>query len=183
MLIDAGRSGAVAEPPEGEGAPAPGAQRDADAAASCAGRLRASGLRVTSSRLHVLQILAASGGRWTSPDEIYRALLARGVATTVASVYSALRTMEARGLVLREFHSGVNGAKAVYLAAPGTSGDGLEPAVFIVCRQCNADRQVRDRLLRRQLESAARRQGLAAAGQRLTLYITCERCAEGGARG
>ncbi len=175
------RSGmAAAEIPENAGLDRPAGRtgaRAADSSAFCMAKLRAAGLRVTLPRLHILEFLTSEPNQWMCLEEVHQALVKRGDLVTVAAVYKAINEMESRGIVLREFRNGTNGAKAVFVMNPKIIRNATERAVFAVCRQCSSSRLIDDPRVRDQLEAATRKLGLVAAKDHLTLYITCEKCA------
>jgi Fe2+ or Zn2+ uptake regulation protein len=92
-----------------------------------AARLRAAGLRVTRQRLSVLDALAALGGHRTA-DEVAAALREVGAPLPRASLYHALRSMEAAGLLL------------VADAGPGAARYEIASSWHhhLVCRSCGA---------------------------------------------
>ena len=71
--------------------------------------LRDAGLKVTSPRLKILEVLETSEERHLSAEGIYRELLARGHEFGLATVYRVLAQFEGAGLVDRHnFESGVS---------------------------------------------------------------------------
>ena len=71
--------------------------------------LRDAGLKVTSPRLKILEVLETSDERHLSAEGIYRALLDRGHEFGLATVYRVLAQFEGAGLVDRHnFESGVS---------------------------------------------------------------------------
>jgi Fur family ferric uptake transcriptional regulator len=82
--------------------------------------LRKAGLKVTSPRLKVLEILETNAARHLSAEAIYKALLAAGEELGLATVYRVLTQFETAGLVTRHnFESGM----AVFELADGTHHD------------------------------------------------------------
>lgn len=71
--------------------------------------LRNAGLKVTSPRLKILEVLETSDERHLSAEGIYRTLLARGHEFGLATVYRVLAQFEGAGLVDRHnFEGGVS---------------------------------------------------------------------------
>ena len=71
--------------------------------------LRKAGLKVTSPRLKVLEILDSASTRHLSAEAIYRALLVSGEQLGLATVYRVLTQFERAGLVTRHnFESGTS---------------------------------------------------------------------------
>jgi Fur family ferric uptake transcriptional regulator len=82
--------------------------------------LRNAGLKVTSPRLKVLQILEHSQQRHMSAEAIYRALLDSGEELGLATVYRVLTQFERAGLVSR---NNFEGGQAVFELADRTHHD------------------------------------------------------------
>jgi len=82
--------------------------------------LRKAGLKVTSPRLKVLQILEHSQQRHMSAEAIYRALLDSGEELGLATVYRVLTQFERAGLVSR---NNFEGGQAVFELADRTHHD------------------------------------------------------------
>lgn len=82
--------------------------------------LRKAGLKITSPRLKVLEILETNAARHLSAEAIYKALLAAGEELGLATVYRVLTQFERAGLVTRHnFESGTS----VFELADGTHHD------------------------------------------------------------
>jgi Fur family transcriptional regulator, stress-responsive regulator len=92
-----------------------------------AGRLRAAGMRVTSTRLAILDVLQQ--GRHLSTDEVARAVRERVGHVTLQAVYEALAAFSEAGL-LRRIDIGTGPAR--YEARVGDNHHHL------VCRRCGA---------------------------------------------
>jgi len=82
--------------------------------------LRKAGLKVTSPRLKVLQILESHSERHLSAEGIYRALLDSGEELGLATVYRVLTQFEHAGLVRRH---NFEGATSVFELADRTHHD------------------------------------------------------------
>ena len=83
--------------------------------------LRKAGLKVTSPRLKVLEVLEHSRQRHLSAEAIYRALLDSGEELGLATVYRVLTQFERAGLVSR--HNFEGGGTAVFELADRTHHD------------------------------------------------------------
>jgi Fur family ferric uptake transcriptional regulator len=82
--------------------------------------LRKAGLKITSPRLKVLEILETNVARHLSAEAIYKALLTAGEELGLATVYRVLTQFERAGLVIRHnFESGTS----VFELADGTHHD------------------------------------------------------------
>ncbi|MGI9258490.1 MAG: ferric iron uptake transcriptional regulator [Gammaproteobacteria bacterium] len=82
--------------------------------------LRKAGLKVTSPRLKVLEILETSAERHLSAEAIYKALITAGEELGLATVYRVLTQFERAGLVARH---NFEGGTAVFELADGTHHD------------------------------------------------------------
>ncbi|HET8940629.1 MAG TPA: ferric iron uptake transcriptional regulator [Rudaea sp.] len=68
--------------------------------------LRNAGLKVTHPRMRILEILADSGGKHMTAEDIYRRLLEHQDDIGLATVYRVLTQFEAAGLVLKHNFEG-----------------------------------------------------------------------------
>lgn len=82
--------------------------------------LRKAGLKVTSPRLKVLEILETSAERHLSAEAIYKALIGAGEELGLATVYRVLTQFERAGLVAR---LNFEGGTSVFELADGTHHD------------------------------------------------------------
>ena len=82
--------------------------------------LRDAGLKVTTPRLKILEILENGASRHLSAEEIYRALSEAGHEIGLATVYRVLTQFEQAGLVTRH---NFEGATAVFELADGSHHD------------------------------------------------------------
>jgi Fur family transcriptional regulator, ferric uptake regulator len=82
--------------------------------------LRKAGLKITSPRLKVLEILEKSEARHLTAENIYRALLDSGEELGLATVYRVLTQFERAGLVARH---NFEGGTAVFELADRTHHD------------------------------------------------------------
>jgi len=124
--------------------------------------------------LCVLEVLEAEPQSWLEGEAVFRKLIARGTAISMTTVYRTLKHLEDRGVLLREWHAGTSGGKAVYKLS---SDDPGSHAGLIVCRQCGTAVPMDDPALQERLRQLALRHGLPPAKQPMTIHITCARCA------
>jgi Fur family transcriptional regulator, ferric uptake regulator len=82
--------------------------------------LRKAGLKVTSPRVKILEILETSAERHLSAEAIYKILLATGEELGLATVYRVLTQFERAGLVTRH---NFEGGTSVFEIADGTHHD------------------------------------------------------------
>ena len=82
--------------------------------------IRKAGLKVTSPRLKILEILEKTKDRHMTAEEIYKALIAAGEEVGLATVYRVLTQFERAGLVARH---NFEGSTAVFELADRTHHD------------------------------------------------------------
>jgi len=141
----------------------------------CSLKLQAAGLRSTSTRLSILKVLEADSQRWIEGEAIFRELIARGTSVSLATVYRALKDLDHRGVLLREWRVGASGGKAVYRLSSDNSQDRKGA---IVCRQCGASVPMDDSvLLHEHLRQLASKHGFSLTEQPVTIHMTCDCCA------
>lgn len=141
----------------------------------CSLKLQAVGLRSTSTRLNILKVLEADPQRWIEGEAIFRELVVRGTAISLSTVYRALKDLDHRGVLLREWRAGVSGGKAVYKLS---SDDSQDCNGAIVCRQCGASVPIDDfESLHESLRKLAFEHGFVLTEQPMTIHVTCECCA------
>ena len=136
--------------------------------------LRKAGLKVTTPRLRILEILEAgaeeaSGGpprRHLSAEEIYKQLLDANLDIGLATVYRVLTQFEAAGLVSRHhFDSGLG----VFELNQGAHHD------HIVCVDCGRVEEFVDRSIEEKQMAIAERAGFELRDHAMILYGQCRR--------
>lgn len=133
-------------------------------------RLRKAGLRVSTARIGVMQVLQAAAPEALGAEDVYRRMGERGTRASLGTVYRAMNELEAHGLLLREWGQH---RKAMYHIKPmGFDGHRLR----LVCRNCERSVAVMDGALLAELDRQARAQGLALAESAVTLACECLRC-------
>ena len=126
--------------------------------------LRKAGLKVTSPRLKVLEVLEHSRQRHLSAEAIYRALLDSGEELGLATVYRVLTQFEQAGLLERHhFESG----KAVFELKDSSHHDHL------VCLQCGRVEEFYDAEIEKRQNRVAKDRGFAIREHSLYLYADC----------
>ncbi|MDF0678160.1 MAG: transcriptional repressor [Nitrosomonas sp.] len=132
-------------------------------------------MRSTSTRLSILKVLEADSQRWIEGEAIFRELIARGTTISLATVYRALKDLDHRGVLLREWRVGASGGKAVYRLS---SHDLQDRNDAIVCRQCGVSVPIDDSApLHESLRKLAFEHGFVLTEQPMTIHMTCDRCA------
>ena len=124
--------------------------------------LRKAGLKVTSPRLKVLEILDSASTRHLSAEDIYRALLVSGEQLGLATVYRVLTQFERAGLVTRHnFESGTS----VFELADGTHHD------HMVCLKTGDVIEFFDERIEELQNEIAEKHGYYIEDHSLVLYV------------
>ena len=124
--------------------------------------LRKAGLKVTSPRLKVLDILETSEQRHMSAEAIYRALLEQGEELGLATVYRVLTQFERAGLVSRH---NFEGGTAVFELADRTHHD------HMVCLDTGRVIEFYDERIEQLQKEIADRHGYEIEEHSLVLYV------------
>lgn len=131
--------------------------------------LRRAGLKVTTPRLKILEILAGSGIevlRHLSAEDIYKRLLESNEDIGLATVYRVLTQFEAAGLVSRHHFEG---GTAVFELNRGEHHD------HVVCLDCGRVEEFADADIEALQGKAAERLGFSIADHSLIVYGHCQR--------
>ena len=124
--------------------------------------LRDAGLKVTSPRLKVLEILESSDERHLSAEGIYRLLLANGEELGLATVYRVLTQFEQAGLVSRH---NFEGGTAVFELTDGTHHD------HMVCLETGNVVEFFDERIEQIQRDIAAKHGYELEDHSLVLYV------------
>ena len=128
--------------------------------------LRNAGLKVTTPRLKILEILEREGARHKSAEDIYKALLGSNEDIGLATVYRVLTQFEAAGLVTR--HHFENGM-AVFELNRGEHHD------HIVCMDCGKVEEFVDSGIEERQKAIAAQRGFSIHDHSMILYGHCQR--------
>lgn len=129
--------------------------------------LKKVGLKITTPRLKILQILEASKEHHLSAEEIYRMLSEAGEDIGLATVYRVLTQFQETGLVIRHhFEEG----HSVFELTDGTHHDHL------VCIKCNKIHEFVDEVIEERQKNIAKQAGYIITDHSLTIYGLCSRC-------
>ena len=128
--------------------------------------LRRAGLKITTPRLKILDILASGAARHLSAEDIYKSLLESHDDIGLATVYRVLTQFEAAGLVTR--HHFENGM-AVFELNHGSHHD------HIVCLDCGKVEEFIDSGIEERQNAVALRSGFEIQDHSLILYGRCRR--------
>ncbi|HEY0295459.1 MAG TPA: transcriptional repressor [Bordetella sp.] len=128
-------------------------------------RLRAAQLRTTAPRIAVLQALLSRPEDWFCAETLYRALIKRGVETSLGTVYRVMNEMAPLGLLLRRVDG--NG-KRFFRLRPDD-----HVLHRIVCRDTGRLLAMTDDTSQGHLASVLRSQGLMLADAPMTVQVRC----------
>jgi Fur family ferric uptake transcriptional regulator len=128
--------------------------------------LRNAGLKVTTPRVKILDVLESSDKRHLSAEEIYRLLLEQGEDFGLATVYRVLTQFESAGLVSR---NNFEGGYAVFELADSAHHD------HIVCVDCGKVEEFVDALIEQRQEQIASERGFKIADHSMIIHGHCKR--------
>lgn len=128
--------------------------------------LRKAGLKITSPRLKVLDILERSSQRHMSAEAIYRALIDSGEELGLATVYRVLTQFERAGLVSRH---NFEGGTAVFELADRTHHD------HMVCLETGKVIEFCDERIEQLQREIAAKHGYEIQEHSLVLYVRPKR--------
>jgi Fur family ferric uptake transcriptional regulator len=136
--------------------------------------LKKIGLKATTPRLKILDLLQSSAVRHWSAEDIYRALMVDNQDIGLATVYRVLGQFEQAGILMRNhFASDPNGSggftagKAVYELADTHHHDHL------VCLDCGRVEEFVDAEIEARQHAVAIARGFKLADHALSLYANC----------
>jgi Fur family ferric uptake transcriptional regulator len=124
--------------------------------------LRDAGLKVTSPRLKVLEVLETSKDRHLSAEGIYRQLLESGEELGLATVYRVLTQFEQAGLVSRH---NFEGATAVFELTDRSHHD------HMICLETGAVIEFCDERIEQIQRDIAEKHGYVLEDHSLVLYV------------
>lgn len=142
-------------------------------------RLRDAGLRPTTARIGILQVIQAAGACGVGADEVFRQMLLRGTRVSVSTVYRAIHQLEFLGVLLQGRSEASQ--RTAYRLSPAAQ----EPAeVRMACRGCARSVVLPGAQLRSEVERRAAEQGMQPAMGELVFQVDClapEACRAGAA--
>ena len=128
--------------------------------------LKRAGLKVTLSRMKILELLENSDKRHMSAEDIYKALMDVGKEIGLATIYRVLTQFEAAGLVIRHhFESG----QAVFELERGHHHDHL------ICVKCGKIVEFVDESIEAKQEQIAEENGFKISDHSLIIYGVCSK--------
>jgi Fur family ferric uptake transcriptional regulator len=124
--------------------------------------LREAGLKVTSPRLKILEVLETNPERHMSAESVYKALLELGEEFGLATVYRVLTQFESAGLVTRH---NFEGGTAVFELSDRTHHD------HMVCLRTGKVIEFVDERIERLQHEIAEKHGYTIEDHSLVLYV------------
>jgi len=129
--------------------------------------LRDAGLKATTPRIKILEILEAAENPHMSAEDVYKQLLESGDDVGVATVYRVLTQFESAGLVNRHHFEGGN---SVYELNQGNHHD------HILCVKCGRVDEFVDQLIEERQKVIAAEAGYTITDHTLCIYGICKDC-------
>jgi len=130
--------------------------------------LRNAGLKVTTPRIKILQILEKQvNERHLTAEKVYKILLSEDEEIGLATVYRVLTQFEAAGLVVRHQFEGGN---SIFELATGDHHD------HILCMKCGRVDEFADELIETRQKEVAQELGYELTDHGLYLYGFCPKC-------
>ncbi|MFN3235322.1 MAG: ferric iron uptake transcriptional regulator [Gammaproteobacteria bacterium] len=130
-------------------------------------QLKEAGLKITTPRLKILEVLENSSKRHMRAEEIHQELEKNGVEAGLATVYRALVQFEEAGLVIRHnFEEGYS----VFELDRGDHHDHL------VCVKCHKVVEFHDEIIEDRQRDIAAQHGFQMTDHSLNIYGFCQKC-------
>lgn len=129
--------------------------------------LKKAGLKVTTPRLKILQILENAPEHHLSAEDVYRILLESEDDIGLATVYRVLTQFEEAGLVVRH---NFEGAHSVFELDHGQHHDHL------VCVKCGRVEEFVDPIIEERQQFVAKNAGYTITDHSLNIYGICNIC-------
>lgn len=133
-------------------------------------QLKDAGLKITTPRVKVLQILERATEHHVSAENVYKALLEMGEDVGLATVYRVLTQFETAGLVSRH---NFEGGHSVFELSQGEHHDHL------VCVKCGRVEEFIDELIEQQQKLIAQKANFKMTDHALNIYGLCPVCLAG----
>lgn len=129
--------------------------------------LKKVGLKVTSPRMKILQILENAKEHHMSAEDVFRILTEGGEDIGLATVYRALTQFEEAGLVVRHHFSE---GHSVFEIDHGVHHDHL------VCVKCGSVKEFVDPIIEERQKQVAKEAGYSITDHSLNIYGICNNC-------
>ena len=132
-------------------------------------KLRTAGLKITFSRLKILEILKNANPHHLSAEDVYKTLLGMGQEISFATVYRALTQFETAQLVIRH---NFEGGHFVFELKQNKHHDHL------VCINCHRVQEFMDETIENRQLEIANKANFTMTDHHLTIYGLCRFCSE-----
>jgi Fur family transcriptional regulator, ferric uptake regulator len=129
--------------------------------------LKKAGLKVTSPRRKILDIMEKAKEHHLSAEDIYRSLKDMGEEVGLATVYRVLTQFEEAGLVIRHHFEG---GQSIFELDNGLHHDHL------VCVQCGRLEEFVDDVIEKRQQEIAKKAGFKITDHSLNIYGVCKKC-------
>ncbi|KQO16229.1 hypothetical protein ASF11_08460 [Acidovorax sp. Leaf76] len=134
-------------------------------------RLRTAGLRPTTARIGVLQVIHSAGSAGIGADEAFHQMLLRGTHVSTSTVYRIIHELQTLGVLLHDRSDRRHTVYRLRPFAPPPSAD-----VRMACRRCERSATLPGAQLRNELELRAAEVGLRPLVAGLVLQVDCLGC-------
>lgn len=129
--------------------------------------LKKAGLKITTPRLKILQILENAPDHHMSAEDVFRVLIDSGEDIGLATVYRVLTQFEEAGLVIRH---NFEGGQSVFELDHGEHHDHL------VCVKCGNVEEFLDDVIEERLHEVAKQSGYSITDHSLNIHGICVQC-------
>lgn len=129
--------------------------------------LKAAGLKMTTPRMRILDLLTTLGDRHLSAEEIYQQLSQSDSDISIATIYRVLTQFEAAGLVIR------HNFEENYSVFELNQGDHHD---HLVCMKCRKVVEFHDEVIEARQEELTKKLGFVIKDHCLTIYGLCATC-------
>lgn len=130
-------------------------------------QLKSAGLKITTPRLKILQVLEQSNQHHLSAEGVYKTLIDLGEEVSLATVYRVLTQFEAAGLIDRH---NFEGGYSVFELRQETHHDHL------VCVKCGIVEEFLDEIIESRQHQIAAKAKFKMTGHALNIYGVCPKC-------
>lgn len=128
-------------------------------------QLKKAGLKVTSPRIKILDVLKKPDNQHISAEDVYRLLIERDEEVGLATVYRVLNQFEDAGIITRHHFEG---GRSVFELATKDHHDHL------VCLSCGRVIEFEDEIIEQQQQKIAEQYHLKLTNHSLYLYGECK---------
>lgn len=129
--------------------------------------LKAAGLKITTPRTRVLDLLTTSGAKHVSAEEIYHQLYTIDPDISLATIYRVLTQFETAGLVIR--HNFSAGHSVFELSS-------MDHHDHLVCVNCRQVIEFQDAVIEARQEELTKKFDFIMQDHVLTIYGVCRAC-------